>query len=402
MRDWFDDYLDGMNNYKIVNALPDSHIGKKKPEPNILQKKMLFDAAAISEAEMRLIKEARVALESQGGDDSGSSATKEGPLTPAVTVPGAPTLTSLSAGNATLSAYFTAPASNGGSVITNYAYSTGGSFVPRSPAATTSPLIITGLSNGTLYGVSLGAINAVGQGTASNTLSATPTAPAEAVLVLDLNAESYSGSGNWLDGSGNNNNATPVATPTYTASNGAYFDFDGGTTTGPGVRDSFNVGDSATLDTMNGISFEMWINIDSIQGVGAANLLFCKRLTSSDGYVGFVSSAGYTFRAGTAGASNINYAVSPSTSSWQHLVVTIGSGGSKIYINNNTVADTAYTGNFSNINTNAGLSIADLSIAAVGTYALDGKIGLFRIYNGTLSTAQVSQRWNDTKSRFGL
>ena len=57
MRDWFDDYLDGMNMYKIVKNSPDNVVGKKKPELNILQKKMLFDAAAISEAEMRLIME---------------------------------------------------------------------------------------------------------------------------------------------------------------------------------------------------------------------------------------------------------------------------------------------------------------------------------------------------------
>jgi hypothetical protein len=86
MRDWFDDYLDGINQYKIVQVPPDSHIGKKKPELNILQKKMLFDAAAITEAEMRLINERRAAeqaeLDAHSGGDDGSAATKEGPLTP--------------------------------------------------------------------------------------------------------------------------------------------------------------------------------------------------------------------------------------------------------------------------------------------------------------------------------
>jgi hypothetical protein len=88
MRDWFDDYLDGMNMYKVVQVPLDSHIGKKKPELNILQKKMLFDAAAITEMEMRLINERRDAeqqeLDSHSGDDSGSAATKEGPLAPPI------------------------------------------------------------------------------------------------------------------------------------------------------------------------------------------------------------------------------------------------------------------------------------------------------------------------------
>jgi hypothetical protein len=67
-----------MNQYKIVQVPPDSHVGKKKPELNILQKKMHFEAVAISEAEMRLIMERKEAEEihhemhGHGGYDIGS------------------------------------------------------------------------------------------------------------------------------------------------------------------------------------------------------------------------------------------------------------------------------------------------------------------------------------------
>ena len=84
------------------------------------------------------------------------------------------------------------------------------------------------------------------------------------------------------------------------------------------------------------------------------------------------------------------------------MIVTIGGSGSKMYINDSEVASSAYTGNFSNIDTLTTLRIGDISIPATGVNALDGKIGLFRIYNGVLTSSDVTTRWNATKSRFGL
>jgi hypothetical protein len=233
------------------------------------------------------------------------------------------------------------------------------------------------------------------------TPSPTPT-PLSATVVLDLDASLYSGSGNWLDNSGNGNDGIASGTPTYVSGSGDYFDFDGGATTGPGTRDSFGVTDDSTLDTMSSISFEMWINIDTVQGTGAPNLLFGKRSTSSNGYVAFFTNTGYIFRAGTSSPSQLSYSTTPTTGSWQHIIVTIGGSGSKMYINDTEVVSSGYTGNFSNINTSTTLRIADISIAAVGVNALDGKIGLFRIYDGILTSTDVTTRWNATKSRFGL
>ncbi len=229
-----------------------------------------------------------------------------------------------------------------------------------------------------------------------------PPTPLSATVVLDLDASLYSGSGNWLDNSGNNNDAFLTGTPTYVASGGDYFDLDGGATTGPGTRDSFGVTDDTTLDTMSSISFEMWINIDTIQGTGSPNLLFGKRSTTSNGYVAFFTNTGYTFRAGTASPSQLSYSTTPTTGSWQHIIVTIGGSGSKMYINDTEVASSGYTGNFGNIDTITTLRIGDISISAVGVNAFDGKIGLFRIYNGVLTSTDVTTRWNVTRSRFGL
>jgi hypothetical protein len=91
--------------------------------------------------------------------------------------PGAPTIDSITATSGQLSVNFTAGASNG-SAITNYEYSTnnGSNWTTRSPVATTSPIVISGLTNGLTYPVRIRAINAAGSGDSSTAVSGTPTA----------------------------------------------------------------------------------------------------------------------------------------------------------------------------------------------------------------------------------
>ena len=91
--------------------------------------------------------------------------------------PGAPTIDSISATSNQLAIYFT-PSTSNGSAITNYEYSTnnGTNWTTRSPIATTSPITITGLTNGTSYPVRIRAVNAAGSGDSSTAVSATPTA----------------------------------------------------------------------------------------------------------------------------------------------------------------------------------------------------------------------------------
>ncbi len=101
-----------------------------------------------------------------------------------VTAPLAPTLGTITPGNAQLSAAFT-PGSDGGSSITTYKYSTdnGATYLQRQTGTTASPIVITTLSsdgttplvNGTPYTVRIKAVNAVGDGTASNAVVATPS-----------------------------------------------------------------------------------------------------------------------------------------------------------------------------------------------------------------------------------
>ncbi len=99
----------------------------------------------------------------------------------AVTVPSAPTGLTGAAGNGSVVLAWSAPASNGGSVVTGYnvyrGTTTGGeALAPVASNVTGTGFTDTGLSNGTTYFYKVAAVNAVGPSAQSNEASATPAA----------------------------------------------------------------------------------------------------------------------------------------------------------------------------------------------------------------------------------
>jgi gliding motility-associated-like protein len=94
----------------------------------------------------------------------------------AISRPAKPAQLSATPSDRQISISFT-PAADGGRAITNYEYSLdqGTTWIAFNPAKTSSPLIITGLNNGTRYPVQIRALNSVGAGVASDEVSATPT-----------------------------------------------------------------------------------------------------------------------------------------------------------------------------------------------------------------------------------
>jgi len=100
-----------------------------------------------------------------------------------ITAPGAPTGVTATPGNGTVSLAFTPPASDGGSDITYYQYrittpaALDDGWQTLSPATTTSPMTVTGLTNGTAYAFLVRAVNVAGRGAGSSaTALVTPTA----------------------------------------------------------------------------------------------------------------------------------------------------------------------------------------------------------------------------------
>jgi len=97
-------------------------------------------------------------------------------------VPTAPTITSVVAGNQSLTVSFTA-GNDFGVSVSNYQYSIDGGTTWKtiSPSDAISPIVITGLTNGVTYSaLRLRAVNSIGTGDRSELFSGTPAAPATA------------------------------------------------------------------------------------------------------------------------------------------------------------------------------------------------------------------------------
>lgn len=99
-----------------------------------------------------------------------SSASPEKTATPAVTVPGAPTLNSAIASNAQVLLSWTAPSDNGGSAITSYIISATGKTDQTVSASSGTVYAFGGLANGTDYTFTIKAVNAAG----TSVLSSSP------------------------------------------------------------------------------------------------------------------------------------------------------------------------------------------------------------------------------------
>lgn len=112
---------------------------------------------------------------------SAASNTVTPALPPAATAPGAPTIGTATAGNASATLTWTAPANNGGAAITGYSVRAfAGTVLARTQAVTgnVGSAVITGLTNGTAYTFDVAAINTAGTGaTSARSAAATPVAP---------------------------------------------------------------------------------------------------------------------------------------------------------------------------------------------------------------------------------
>jgi hypothetical protein len=203
-------------------------------------------------------------------------------LPPTSTTPDAPTGLIGVAGNAQATISFT-PGADGGSAITNYQYSTddGVTFTAFSPAVTSSPVTITGLTNGVSYSIKLKAVNANGAGTASLGVSVTPSTTPDAPTGLVATAGNAQATISFTPGF---DGGSPITNYQYSTDNGATF-----TAFSPSVTSS-----PVTITGLtNGVSYTIKLKAVNANGAGTASLgVSVTPSTTPDAPTSLVATAG--------------------------------------------------------------------------------------------------------------
>lgn len=222
------------------------------------------------------------------------------------------------------------------------------------------------------------------------------------VLYLDAaNYRSYPGTGiTWNDLSGNNNNGTLTNGPTFSNTNGGSIVFDG---TNDYVNFSLvNFGNELTVMCFVNPQSSARINTIFGNSAGGSNtngvrLYFNTFNTNDRLIVAEVGNGSSGYAITTAGNSTrMVYG------SWQHITYVLNKTTSKIkiYYNGSLTIDVTPTVN--NYNTNAVFRLGTLVDALVGNYALQGNVANYSIYSRELSSQEVLQNFNVTRSRFGV
>ncbi|WP_198134517.1 fibronectin type III domain-containing protein [Geotalea uraniireducens] len=112
-------------------------------------------------------------------------------------VPGAPTIGIATAGDTQASVAFTAPVSNGGASITGYTVTSNPGGLTSSGAS--SPITVTGLTNGTAYTFTVTAHNSAGTGSASSASNSVTPNPGPTVVNVAVPANGIYKAGSNLD-----------------------------------------------------------------------------------------------------------------------------------------------------------------------------------------------------------
>ncbi len=124
------------------------------------------------------------------GNSSASVASNE--VTPGLVVPGPPTSVVAIAGNTSAGVSFVTPTNNGGSSITSYTVTSNPGNI--SVSGTTSPIGVTGLTNGTAYTFAVVATNALGSSVASSSSTAVtpnPNTVCPTSTITDIDGNTY-------------------------------------------------------------------------------------------------------------------------------------------------------------------------------------------------------------------
>jgi len=224
-------------------------------------------------------------------------------------------------------------------------------------------------------------------------------------LLLHLDAgdsNSYPGSGStWFDISGNNHNATLVNGPTYSTTNGGLLNFNGSSQRG--VINSTELGNIGASNH----TISAWVNNDIVTEED-----FIGTNGTSDGHILLMifggTSAGGSFRGHVWGSSGAAVPDSPNfatTGNWHYLTQRVNwtTRFIEIFEEGQLVQSASMSSIGSPVNTNSGkFIIGHRTDTNNDSSHFDGKIAEVQVYNRALSTTEIQENYNVTKSRFGL
>jgi len=234
------------------------------------------------------------------------------------------------------------------------------------------------------------------------------------VLALDAaNPKSYPGTGTtWNDLSGNGYNGTLSGGALFNSNNGGSISFDG-------TNDKATLDSSITSLDTSVLSIELFFRTNTSTS-GFNPLIAWHDTESPHGYICLGNFTGYWgnesisfYNAGT-GTTDLSFAYTNGSSflqdtNWHHTLFVLNTGDYRIYVDGSEVT---VNPSFRN-GTSATTFPSDLfgygSTPSV-TFAVGSSqpsygnlnIALSRIYNRALTTSEVLQNYNATKSRFGL
>ena len=222
------------------------------------------------------------------------------------------------------------------------------------------------------------------------------------VFYLDAaNTRSYPGSGTSVIDMVNNTTTSLINGTSFSSTSPQYFDLDG-------VNDEIQVTSNSFTNLLNNWTIDCWFNTDVTSGEATENPLWWK--TSIDGLNNDTFMMGIrngVIRAGLERASDDagfmrSASTSLSTGVWYNAVTTYDNNTLNIYLNGSNDgswvigAVTAYSGN------SAGRIGSTLHTNHGTKGAFNGKIANFKLYNRALSSTEILQNYNATKTRFGL
>jgi hypothetical protein len=215
------------------------------------------------------------------------------------------------------------------------------------------------------------------------------------VFTLDAgNKNSYPGSGtNWYDLSGNGNNGTLTNGPTFNSSNLGSIVFDG-------VDDYVNIPNSTNLNPVKNMTISSWVNATSFNNT-YIGILDKYNGGTSTGFAVYIPNVSgiqrFRFLNNATSYSEVTATSSISTGLWYNVTCTYDGTNINIYVNGSFESSASCSGN-----NNGNSDAVKLGGDGVSTNYFNCKISTTLIYNRALTTSEILQNYNATKSRYGL